>query len=205
MNFAKNHQSKNLSVGRTHSSLSVSGADYYLNMPAPPSPALSVVTLTPGKSRNIDQDMEALRASRQDNPFIQQVIASRECLVDHSEEESDHANLMAKELTIDVDTDPLYLPEMHEHMIRSPPPTLWPTSPTSKVFQFSNTEEDTLQIVLNNKEKKSELKPKHASWNGQDLSPIKLQIKSHQDRFSLLSPSMLRSSGEDSVRLVNDE
>lgn len=60
-------------VGRAHSTLSVSAVDYYLNLPesSPPSPAISTVTLTPGRIRNIDQDMEALRASRQDNPIIQ--------------------------------------------------------------------------------------------------------------------------------------
>lgn len=86
------------SVGRAHSTLSVSAVDYYLNLPAttPPSPAVSTVTLTPGRIRNIDQDMEALRASRQDNPFVQQVIASRESLADCLDEESDDANLMAK-------------------------------------------------------------------------------------------------------------
>lgn len=60
-------------VGRAHSTLSVSAVDYYLNLPVtcPPSPAVSTITLTPGRLRNIDQDMENLRASRQDNPFIQ--------------------------------------------------------------------------------------------------------------------------------------
>lgn len=36
-----------------------------------PSPSHSILTLTPGRTRNIDQDMEALRLSRQDNPFLQ--------------------------------------------------------------------------------------------------------------------------------------
>lgn len=60
-------------VGRARSTLSVSGVDYYLNLPPNkrPSPAISSLTLTPGRIRNIDQDMENLRASRQDNPFIQ--------------------------------------------------------------------------------------------------------------------------------------
>lgn len=31
----------------------------------------SILTLTPGRTRNIAQDMEALRLSRQDNPFLQ--------------------------------------------------------------------------------------------------------------------------------------
>lgn len=59
-------------VGRARSTLSVSGVDYYLNLPPnKQSPAISSLTLTPGRIRNIDQDMENLRASRQDNPFIQ--------------------------------------------------------------------------------------------------------------------------------------
>ena len=33
--------------------------------------AISTLTLTPGRCRDIDQDMQALRLSRQDNPFIQ--------------------------------------------------------------------------------------------------------------------------------------
>lgn len=35
------------------------------------SPSHSILTLTPGRTRNIDQDMEALRLSRQDNPYLQ--------------------------------------------------------------------------------------------------------------------------------------
>ncbi|XP_019864684.1 uncharacterized protein LOC109593981 [Aethina tumida] len=200
------------SVGRAHSTLSVSAVDYYLNLPVtcPPSPAVSTVTLTPGRIRNIDQDMETLRASRQDNPFIQQVIASRESLIDNLEEESDHANLMAKELSLDLDVDPLSLPEMHEHMIRSPPPTNWPKSPNYKVFQFPNGDDETLQVEVNTKEKSksSELKPKHSSWDGSDTSPLKSFSKSHhyhQDRFSLLTPNSLRSSAEDSIRLMAED
>jgi hypothetical protein len=104
MNRRKNipDTAKGNTVGRAHSTLSVSAVDYYLNLPvsSPPSPAISTVTLTPGRIRNIDQDMEALRASRQDNPFIQQVIASRESLIDSLEEESDHANLMSKVIIV---------------------------------------------------------------------------------------------------------
>jgi hypothetical protein len=71
---------KGNTVGRAHSTLSVSAVDYYLNLPvsSPPSPAISTVTLTPGRIRNIDQDMEALRASRQDNPFIQVYLKQSE-------------------------------------------------------------------------------------------------------------------------------
>ncbi|XP_018564184.1 uncharacterized protein LOC108905686 [Anoplophora glabripennis] len=199
-------------VGRARSTLSVSAVDYYLNLPVtcPPSPAVSTVTLTPGRLRNIDQDMENLRASRQDNPFIQQVIASRESLIDSldTEEESDHANLMSKELSLDLDIDPLSLPEMHEHMIRSPPPTSWPKSPNFKVFQFPHGEEETISIEVNAKDSKtSELKPKHSSWDGTDTSPLRSLPKPHfhQDRFSLLTPGTLRPSGEDSIRLMAED
>ncbi|XP_063911715.1 uncharacterized protein LOC135128664 isoform X3 [Zophobas morio] len=230
MNRRKNlpDATKGNTVGRAHSTLSVSAVDYYLNLPVsnPPSPAISTVTLTPGRIRNIDQDMEALRASRQDNPFIQQIIASRESLIDSLEEESDHANLMSKELSIDLDVDPLTLPEMHEHMIRSPPPTTWPKSPNFKIFQFPNGEEETLHVELNvsrrfslkivhkllqTKDKtKSDLKPKHSSWDGSETSPLKSLSKSHhhhhhQDMLSLLTPNSLRASGEDSIHLMAED
>lgn len=137
-------------VGRAQSTLSVSAVDYMLTLPvsSPPSPAISTVTLTPGRIRNIDQDMEALRASRQDNPFIQQVIASRESLVDSLDDiESDDANLMAKEFSMVADVDPLTLPEMHEHMIRSPPPTTWPRSPNHRIFEFP-CDDEMLQVEV---------------------------------------------------------
>ncbi|KAJ8975439.1 hypothetical protein NQ317_014197 [Molorchus minor] len=200
-------------VGRAHSTLSVSAVDCYLNLPVTnhPSPAISTITLTPGRLRNIDQDMENLRASRQDNPFIQQLIASRESLVDHLEveEESDHVNLMAKELSLDIDVDPLSIPEMHEHMIRSPPPTHWPKSPNFRRFQFPVGEEETVSTEVNGKHLKAlEQKPKTSSWDGSDLSPLKSFPKTlhyNQDRFSLLTPSTRRTSGEDSIHLMEED
>lgn len=78
------------------------------------------------------------------------MIASRESLVESLDEiESDDANLMAKELSVVSEVDPLSLPEMHEHMIRSPPPTMWSHSPDSKtkIFEFPNLEE-TLQVEI---------------------------------------------------------
>ncbi|KAK4881378.1 hypothetical protein RN001_004697 [Aquatica leii] len=201
-------------VGRAHSTLSVSAIDCYMNLPVnrSPSPALSTVTLTPGRIRNIDQDMEALRASRQDNPFLQQAIASRESLVDSLEDnESDHTNLMSHEFPTDIDLDPFTLPEMHEHMIRSPPPTSWPKSPNFKVFQFPNGEDETLHVEVNTKLKspKTDLKPKHMSWDGTDCAtPLKVLPRPHalhHDRFSLLTTSSLRSSGEDSVKLMSSD
>lgn len=80
---------------------------------------------------------------------FQQIIASRESLIDNLDEESDHTTLMSRELSLDLDVDPLSLPEMHEYMIRSPPPTNWPKSPSFKMFQFPNGEEETLQVEVN--------------------------------------------------------
>uniref|UniRef100_A0A1Y1KLZ8 Uncharacterized protein n=1 Tax=Photinus pyralis TaxID=7054 RepID=A0A1Y1KLZ8_PHOPY len=161
-NHSKDIRSFNYNpVGRAHSTLSVSAIDCYMNLPVnrTPSPALSTVTLTPGRIRNIDQDMEALRASRQDNPFLQHVIASRESLADSLDDsESDHTNLMS------------------HTKLKSP---------------------------------KSEIKPKHISWDGTECtSPLKVLPRPHalhHDRFSLLTASALRSSGEDSVRLMSSE
>jgi len=53
----------------------------------------STLTLTPGRTRNLDQDMEALRLSRQDNPFLQ-LLASRESLLE-SDDCNDAAILMS--------------------------------------------------------------------------------------------------------------
>nr|CAD7405866.1 unnamed protein product [Timema poppensis] len=49
---------------------------------------------------------------------------------------------MSQEFPIDLDVDPLTLPEIHEHMIRSPPPTTWPKSPNFKVFRFPMQQSD---------------------------------------------------------------
>nr|CAD7198429.1 unnamed protein product [Timema douglasi] len=138
-------------VPRVPSTLSVTAVNIVVQTSCcPPSPALSTLTLTPGRTRDIDQDMQALRLSRQDNPFLQ-VLASRESLVDSlKESESDDANLMSQEFPIDLDVDPLTLPEIHEHMIRSPPPTTWPKSPNFKVFRFPMQQSDDESSQLAN-------------------------------------------------------
>ncbi|XP_062531259.1 uncharacterized protein LOC101745299 isoform X2 [Bombyx mori] len=109
------------------------GSNDSLSMLSPPIGGSSAVLLTPGRTRNIAQDMEALRLSRQDNPYLQQVMASRESLIEshHDECESDDTILMSQEFgstALDfVEDDILTLKEVHEHMIRSPPPTsCWP-------------------------------------------------------------------------------
>ncbi|XP_073954991.1 uncharacterized protein [Choristoneura fumiferana] len=106
------------------------GSNDSLSILTAPLSGSAAVLLTPGRTRNIAQDMEALRLSRQDNPFLQQVIkASRESLIEsHIDEcESDDTILMSQDFgstALDfVEDDPLTLKEVHEHMIRSPPPT----------------------------------------------------------------------------------
>lgn len=108
------------------------GSNDSLSVLSPPVSG-SAVMLTPGRTRNIAQDMEALRLSRQDNPYIQQVMASRESLIESHiiESEADDTILMSQEFgssSLDfVEEDPGTLKEIHEHMIRSPPPTsCWP-------------------------------------------------------------------------------
>lgn len=118
------------------SSLSVHAAMDYMDIVVHPACSMaSTLTLTPGRTRNIDRDMEALRLSRQDNPYLK-VLASRESLDCIEDNESDAAILMSHDQSGTVDQDPLSLPEVHEHMIRSPPPTTWPRSPNSRVFRF---------------------------------------------------------------------
>ncbi|XP_012549872.1 uncharacterized protein LOC101745299 isoform X1 [Bombyx mori] len=124
------------------------GSNDSLSMLSPPIGGSSAVLLTPGRTRNIAQDMEALRLSRQDNPYLQQVMASRESLIEshHDECESDDTILMSQEFgstALDfVEDDILTLKEVHEHMIRSPPPTsCWPHDTlsyrTSSAFDFA--------------------------------------------------------------------
>ncbi|KAF4517327.1 hypothetical protein B566_EDAN007279 [Ephemera danica] len=81
--------------GRVPSSLSVHALEY-MDIVVHPCSMASTLTLTPGRTRNLDRDMQALRLSRQDNPFLQ-VLASRESLLENciDESESDAAILMS--------------------------------------------------------------------------------------------------------------
>lgn len=89
--------------------------------------------------------MHALRLSRQDNPFVQKVLASRESLIDTLDDTvSDDAILMAsEELNPEYCEDPFSMPNVAEHMIRSPPPTTWPRSPQ---YMFSYNQDNNLTI-----------------------------------------------------------
>ncbi|XP_065219582.1 uncharacterized protein LOC135845052 [Planococcus citri] len=104
--------------------------------PYPPSPALSM----PSRNKNIDHDMEALRLSRQDDPFLK-VLASRESLADSFVGETEQEGPTNLPQVLLPDVDPLTIPEFHKHMVRSPPPVNWPRSP---VFRFENSSQESL-------------------------------------------------------------
>ncbi|CAK1585150.1 unnamed protein product [Parnassius mnemosyne] len=125
------------------------GSNDSLSVITPAMGSSPAVLLTPGRTRNIAQDMEALRLSRQDNPYLQQVMASRESLIESHAEEcgSDDTILMSQEFGSAalnfVEDDPLTLKEVHEHMIRSPPPaSCWPHESlsyrASSAFDFAD-------------------------------------------------------------------
>ncbi|XP_020289847.1 uncharacterized protein LOC109857689 isoform X2 [Pseudomyrmex gracilis] len=197
-------------MSRIPSTLSVTAVDVVVS--CQPSPSHSILTLTPGRTRNIDQDMEALRLSRQDNPFLQ-VLASRESLVESIEEsESDDAILMSQELG---DADPLTLAQVHEHLVRSPPPASWPNS---TAFQFPQQDQTVISSAKNDAvlPVKSPLKtPSHRSIE-QELSksePSDIRDR-HSHTFSLLHPTPIRTlsevrrlhrSADDNVQLMSNE
>ncbi|XP_008207043.1 uncharacterized protein LOC100678633 isoform X2 [Nasonia vitripennis] len=169
------------------------------------SPSHSILTLTPGRTRNIDQDMEALRLSRQDNPYLQ-ILASKESLIEPTEEsESDDAILMSQEFG---DTDSLTLAQLHEHMVRSPPPASWSRTP---MFHFPHLQSQPQQ----------QQPPLHRTTSPKSMLHRDEQTKSdgeikdrHSHTFSLLNPTPIRSlsevrrmhrSAEDSVQLMSSE
>ncbi|CAL8082102.1 unnamed protein product [Orchesella dallaii] len=79
---------------------------------------------SPYHARTIDQDMENLRLSRQDNPYLQ-VLASRECLNESDDgSEYEEKSLMSKNSKCGM-KDPLTLAEVHARLVRSPPPVMW--------------------------------------------------------------------------------
>ncbi|XP_041980340.1 uncharacterized protein LOC121733995 isoform X2 [Aricia agestis] len=211
-----------------------------LSVLGPPVSSSPAVLLTPGRTRNIAQDMEALRLSRQDNPYLQQVMASRESLIEsHSQDcESDDTILMSQEFgsaALDfIEDDPLTLKEVHEHMIRSPPPTsAWPhemsyraasafdfnaDSPVSySAYSVNSTDKDHCAKSPRRKEVARPRSSRSVSPRSHDLTaarPLSLPGESHlrntlgrkqQDKFSILQPRPLRRPRhDDSVHLVPD-
>ncbi|KAG7190269.1 hypothetical protein KM043_006387 [Ampulex compressa] len=196
-------------VSRIPSTLSVAAVDVVVA--CQPSPSHSILTLTPGRTRNIDQDMEALRLSRQDNPFLQ-VLASRESLVESVEEsESDDAILMSQELG---DADPLTLAQVHEHLVRSPPPASWPHATT---FHFPHQNQNSISKsdVLEHYKSPSKTPSHRGNVNELSRSEPSTDIRDrHSHPFSLLHPTPIRSlsevrrlhrSADDSVQLMSSE
>ncbi|KAK0086214.1 hypothetical protein PV325_003565 [Microctonus aethiopoides] len=200
---------------RIPSSLSVAAVDVVLT-PAVcnSSPSHSILTLTPGRTRNIDQDMEALRLSRQDNPFLQ-ILASRESLIESIDEsESDDAILMSQELG---DADPLTLAQVHEHLVRSPPPASWPHAPT---FAFNSTSNSCGSSTPTTCHKDSPSKSNYYKDRTSDTGLLSQSEPSSgiRDRqthsFSLLNPTPIRTlsevrrlhrSADDNVQLMSSE
>lgn len=222
-----NAYQNNNGVTRIPSTLSVAAVDVVVACQPHPSPSHSILTLTPGRTRNIDQDMEALRLSRQDNPFLQ-VLASRESLVESIEEsESDDAILMSQELG---DADPLTLAQVHEHLVRSPPPATWPHTP---MFHFPHQNNQNNQNSQNNQGSEhgdhnrtpnflhGKLQPKSPGHRGVDSivelsrsEPSNDARDRHSHPFSLLNPTPIRSlsevrrlhrSADDNVQLMSSE
>ncbi|XP_047990549.1 uncharacterized protein LOC125229691 [Leguminivora glycinivorella] len=217
------------------------GSNDSLSILTAPMSGSSAVLLTPGRTRNIAQDMEALRLSRQDNPFLQQVIkASRESLIEsHIDEcESDDTILMSQDFgstALDfVEEDPLTLKEVHEHMIRSPPPTsCWSNESLSyraaSAFEFGADSPVSFSAYSVAHEKDYSRSPRRsrasrsASPRSHDLAlcgrPLSLPGESHlrnalskkvqPERFSLLQhPRPLRRPArrdDESVQLVPDD
>ncbi|XP_035777377.1 uncharacterized protein LOC118458723 [Anopheles albimanus] len=123
------------------------------------SPSFSMLSLSPAKfQKSTDDELEVtrLRLSRNDNPFVQKVLASRDNVttdvIDDTESDDAILILMSEEFNGDAETDPLALPQVHEHMIRSPPPTFWPRAQKT-VFNFGGgQEEPCLQAFDGNKD-----------------------------------------------------
>lgn len=178
---------------QSHLSMCLSVGDVTLSSPCPVSPAISHRPM-----RDLDIDMETLRMSRQDNPFLQ-LLASRESLANSIEEnESDDVTLMSQELT--GDPDPLTLPEIHQHMVRSPPPTSWPRSPA---FRFDSSQESLGMRSTRHDTMRSPVSHQEPCLLSPRLSlPSKYKSReSSRERtggsFSLLAPSApLRSLSE---------
>nr|XP_045582109.1 uncharacterized protein LOC123745540 [Procambarus clarkii] len=105
-------------------------------------PVAGTLHHTPVKSRDIGIDMEAIRLSRQDNPYLQRVADSHTSLNDEDPapgvtggQHEDRAHLVTQESQEGV----LSLSEVHQHLIRSPPPTSLPKTLAKNLFVFPTT------------------------------------------------------------------
>ncbi|KAL7023387.1 hypothetical protein ACKWTF_012584 [Chironomus riparius] len=115
-------------------------------------PSISTLSLTPGRilSRDIDHaDMQQLRLSRSDNPYLQKKLASRDemNMIDIEDNLVDDDTILIQDLNSQIDSgfepDPFLLPDVQEHMIRSPPPVSWRPHGSS-VFNFPHDNNNTI-------------------------------------------------------------
>lgn len=86
--------------------------------------------------------MQQLRLSRSDNPYLQKKLASRDemNMIDMEDNLVDDDTILIQDLNSQMDNnfepDPFLLPDVQEHMIRSPPPVSWRPHGSS-VFNFT--------------------------------------------------------------------
>lgn len=91
--------------------------------------------------------MQQLRISRNDNPYLQKKLASRDeiNMIDMEDNFVDDDTILIQDINSQVencDQDPFLLPDVQEHMIRSPPPCSW--RPHGSVFNFSQDNNNTI-------------------------------------------------------------
>ncbi|EEC10883.1 hypothetical protein IscW_ISCW007027 [Ixodes scapularis] len=89
-----------------------------------------LLSTSPVRARNLEQDMEALRQSRHDNPYLQQQMERFSIQDDQADER--------QLLFPDEDAD---YQDLHKHLIRSPPPQ-FPQDVAQFVFPSSPPPEE---------------------------------------------------------------
>lgn len=90
--------------------------------------------------------MQQLRISRSDNPYLQKKLASRDemHMIDMEDNLEDDDTILIQDLNSQMDNfdlDPFTMPDVQEHMVRSPPPISW--RPCS-VFNFPTDNNNTI-------------------------------------------------------------
>ncbi|KAF0293716.1 hypothetical protein FJT64_008545 [Amphibalanus amphitrite] len=110
---------------------------------------------------DMEEDLQKLQMSRQDNPFLQQLQSSADDLV-APDDETDDARLVVTE---SGNSRQLALAEIHSHLVRSPPPIPWPRS--SQKFSFDDLHEPARIVVCIEVIPRSNLRPLAAKDRGQ--------------------------------------
>jgi hypothetical protein len=95
--------------------------------------------------------MQQLRLSRSDNPYLQKKLASRDemnmiDMEDNVVEDDDTIliqDLNSSQIENSSEPDPFQMPDVQQHMIRSPPPVSWRPHGSS-VFNFPHDNNNTI-------------------------------------------------------------